>query len=157
MSLSLPPPPLLKLIFFFFFVTWDSSLLLLLLLLFGISFDPLLQKNPPPCDESALVSVWAICLPCEMLALSSSPVTASPGIIKKGREKESRQQILVLTAGRSDDNETVLILYLLLSLCFFCIRSSDHTDRPDCSQNQSAGFPGAGGLSWVSHGCLLCR
>lgn len=121
-SWAFPILPLLLLLFwrflfFFFFLTWDLSVffspflfLLLLLPLFGILDYPLLPK-PPPCEESMLVSIWAICLPCEMLALSSL-VTASPGIKKK-------HQILVLTAERSDDNETVLIFYLLLSLSFF--------------------------------------
>lgn len=35
--------------------------------------------------------------------------------------------------------------------------SADHKDRPDCSQNPIAGFPGVGGLGWLPHGGLLCR
>lgn len=144
--------------FLFFCVTWDSSvfslflffllhLFLLLLLLFGILNDPLLPK--PPCEESMLVSIWAICFPCEMLALSSSLVTASPGIKQKKKMYWSWQQGGMMTMKQS-------WVFTFFSLSLSLLHSSDHKDRPDRSQNQNAGFPGVGRLSRVSHGRLLC-
>ncbi|XP_029706615.1 4-hydroxy-2-oxoglutarate aldolase, mitochondrial isoform X3 [Takifugu rubripes] len=35
-----------------------------------------------------------------------------------------------------------------------CGDLTNHTDRPDCSQNQDTGFPGVGGLSGIPHGGL---
>lgn len=74
--------------FLFFFLTWDLSVFFFLSLPprpSSSSFldleKPLLPK-PPPCEEPMLISIWAICLPCETLALSWSLVTASPGIKK---------------------------------------------------------------------------
>lgn len=153
MSLSFLPLPshLLKLIPLFYphlGLVCFSLFLLLLLLLVWILNDPLLPKASQR-KEMMLVLIWAICLQCEMLSLSWSFVTASPGI-------KILKQILALTAGRGDDNQTDLFPFFSLFLCLFFTCSSDHTDRPHCSQNQDAGFPGFSGLSRVSNGCLLC-
>lgn len=111
-----------------------------------------LERPPPPKNLYhvkllGLLQFKRFVYPCEMLGLSSL-VTASPGI-------EKLQWILVLTQGKSDDNETVL-LFTSSSPSVCCSLHADHTDRPDCPQDQGTGLPGFSGLSWIFNGSLLC-
>lgn len=109
------------LFFFFFFphlglVCFFSLALFLLLLLFRIFSTPLPPK-PPPCEESVLVSIWAICLLCETLALSL--VTASPGIKKSALDisPDSREEWSAWNSSLL--SFFLLFFYLLISLFLF--------------------------------------
>lgn len=125
------------------------SSFLLLPLLFRILNDPLLQKKPRLGEETMLVPRWAICL----LLCDVRRVVVSCGNLSWESNYTHRYLLWQLEGA---DAVMLLLLTCFSFSVFFLHVSSDYTDRPDCSQNQGAGFPGLSGLSGVSDGCLLC-